>query len=302
MRRIAILLALLLCLSACGQRDQEITVTPDSQSAGADAAQTAEDAQPTEESEAEATEAAEETQSEAAATEAVQPLTVTVQQVESTASADDGTEVLHTNYPTFAVTGGSAAGAIADDLMETATVVMDDFAHGYGGESESLEAEAREAYESSKTDSWDWQAPYTHELTAAVVRSDEGVVSVVFTDYTYAGGVHGFYYSFGRCYDAQTGERLTLENIANQGVNLKEKALAIVEEMSKNPELYDQTMFFEGYEDSLPDVVGDDFLLDEKGLTFSAAPYALASYASGEIDFTIPYDQLTALVQEQYLK
>lgn len=289
MKRIALLLALLLCLCGCAQQDQESTVTPDQLG----------EAQQEEEPQEEATEVQMTTAQEETAEPAAAPV-VEIQENTDSASADDGTVVLNTNYPSFTVTG-AAGEAIAAELEQTVADYKAQTAHGVSGESESLVADALDYYQQSQEDGFPWDVPYTDELTATVLRCDEKVLCVSFTSYTHFGGVHGFAYSFGRCYDAQTGQRLTLERLAADGVNLQEYALAAVLEMSRNPELYEDGMFFDGYEEDLPGIINDDFVLNDKGLTFSAAPYALAAYAYGPIDFTLTYDQLTEVMQARYL-
>ena len=302
MKRIAVMLALLLCLSACGAKHQETTATP---------AQNDQTAAPAQEQNAEP-ETAQEQPAEQAAQSSEDELVGTaggiaqiqIEQHPESVYAEDGVEVLDTGYPTFTVTipgNDAAAERISEALAKEVEGYRENLAHGMGGESESLAAEALEGYEMSKTDGWEWNAPYADELTAAVLRCDEQVLCIYFSSYTYTGGAHGFYYSFGRCYDVTTGELLTLENLAEDGVDLKQAMVEKVTELSHDEELYDQGMFFEDYEEYLPGVVGDDFAMDDDGITFSAAPYVLAAYAVGQIDFTISYDELTGLVQSQYL-
>jgi hypothetical protein len=319
MKQIAVILALLLCLSACGAKNQETTVTPvqndsadtqtQEQSAETADAETAqpentegETAQPENaESETAQPENAE-TENTGAETAAAVPQ-ITFEQQPETVSAEDGTDVLNTDYPVFTVTipgNDAAAQRISESLAAEVAGYRENLAHGMSGESESLAADALEDYQYHKDEGVDW-TPYADQLSAEILRCDQQVLCVNFGSYIYTGGVHGLFYTFGRCYDVTTGELLTLENLAEEGVNLKQVMEEKVSEMSHNPELYDQDMFFEGYEEFLPGVVCDDFTLNENGITFSAAPYVLAAYAAGQIDFTIPYDQLAGLVQSQYL-
>ncbi len=295
MKRIAVMLALLLCLSACGARHQETTVTPaQNDQAGSQVdEQNAED-ETTQEQHA---------QGELVGVVASAPL-IEVEQHPESVSAEDGTEVLNIGYPTFVITipgNDAAAQWISDDLAKTVEDYREIMAHGMSGESESLAAEALEAYEMSQNDQWGWETPYADELTATVTRCDKQVLSVVFSSYTYAGGAHGFYYSFGRCYDVSTGALLTLDNMGETGIDLKKELLDKVTEMSHDEEQYEPDMFFEDYEQSLPDVVDDDFALDGDGITFFAAPYELGAYAVGQIEFTVPYEELVGLVQSQYI-
>ena len=294
MKQIAVLLALLLCLSACGAKNQETTVTP-VQNDSADTQtqeQSAETAQPENA----------ETENTGAETAAAVPQ-ITFDQQPETVSAEDGTDVLNTDYPVFTVTipgNDAAAQRISESLAAEVAGYRENLAHGMSGESESLAADALEDYQYHKDEGVDW-TPYADQLSAEILRCDQQVLCVNFGSYIYTGGVHGFHYTFGRCYDVATGERLTLENLAEEGVDLKQAMLDKVTEMSHDPELYDPDLFFEGYEEYLPDVVGDEFTMNEAGITFSAAPYTLGSYAAGQIDFTIPYDQLAGLVQSRYL-
>ena len=307
MKQIAVLLALLLCLSACGAKQQAAPQTQsdpaaDAQTVPEEQAPTGEESAPEEGSAAGETPTAEETPA-VEETPAATAAEVTVEQNRESTTAEDGTEVLYTEYPVFTVTvpgSSAAADQIAADLAKTVEEYRQQLAHGMSGESESLAADALEDYQYHKDEGVDW-TPYADQLSAEILRCDQQVLCVNFGSYIYTGGVHGFHYTFGRCYDVATGERLTLENLAEEGVDLKQAMLDKVTEMSHDPELYDPDLFFEGYEEYLPDVVGDEFTMNEAGITFSAAPYTLGSYAAGQIDFTIPYDQLAGLVQSRYL-
>jgi len=109
-------------------------------------------------------------------------------------------------------------------------------------------------------------------------------------DYDYTGGAHGMPYWEGFTFDLHTGERLLLSDVIG---NSEEELKAVVvryfdEYMSKTPDGF--------WEDALKVVeegtgFSSHFYLTQDGIRFYFEPYALASYAAGFQEVTIPYDE-----------
>lgn len=108
----------------------------------------------------------------------------------------------------------------------------------------------------------------------------------------YQGGVHGMLCRIGYTFDLQTGARLVLEDvIANNEEELKDIVTKYFEKkILANPD--------PGYywSDALDTVrewtdLESDFYLTDKGIRFYFGPYALACFAAGFQEVTIPYEE-----------
>lgn len=109
-------------------------------------------------------------------------------------------------------------------------------------------------------------------------------------DYDYTGGAHGMPFWVGFTFDLNTGERLLLSDvIENSEEELKEIVTRYFEDyMSQTPDGF--------WEDALTTVkdgtdFSSDFYLTEEGICFYFEPYALACYAAGFQQVTIPYEE-----------
>ena len=109
-------------------------------------------------------------------------------------------------------------------------------------------------------------------------------------DYDYTGGAHGMPLWVGFTFDLNTGERLLLSDvIENSEEELKEIVTRYFEDyMSQTPDGF--------WEDALTTVkdgtdFSSDFYLTEEGICFYFEPYALACYAAGFQQVTIPYEE-----------
>lgn len=304
--RIALLLALLLCLSACGSADTEPEAPiPDSGIvAEADPKSPPEPADEPEEQET-AGSASEEAAGaddflrsdvpELADTESLSDPTprVDIATVEHSFDADDGTQLVRYAGLNITVTvpgRPKAEERIQFDLDETTQLTSD----------EQLESQAQEDYDWAQEQGMDWIA-YCDELDAVVVRADSHVLSLRFDVYTYTGGVHGYYYSYGVSYDAETGERLGLKNLSAGVTDLSSYARNVILAMCQTDEYKD--LLYEDYKPYINDVIQDShFYFTDDGLIFVAEPYLLGPYAAGQIEFPISYEDLSGVVKDIYLK
>ena len=134
--------------------------------------------------------------------------------------------------------------------------------------------------------------PYSSEETSTVERNDDGIFSFVVYNYDFSGGAHGNYTYSGYNYDAKTGARLVLTDLAGDGDAFKQNILSDIEAQCQTPEY--QELLFPEYMDYLEDSIFEDtaWYLTDEGLTITCPPYALGPYAAGNIDFKISYDTL----------
>ncbi len=148
---------------------------------------------------------------------------------------------------------------------------------------------------------------FSASRTARVARIDSKMINIVLDSYEYLGGAHGNYTDRAYVFDAETGERLRLEDLAEDLENLKtELVSAMLQAVEEDPEYY-------------ADHLADDFLADgdreaafsallrdgswyfsNDGLVLFSDLYELAPYAAGLTEFVLPYDQLAGIVDEKW--
>ena len=138
-----------------------------------------------------------------------------------------------------------------------------------------------------------------------LARNSAPVLSFIYSDYDYTGGAHGLGGEFGVNYDMRTGALLTLADIAQDEEALKDFCADAVLQQTRTDEYrFDDgySLFFEGYEESIPEIIDEgSWYMNDDGLTFIANPYLIAPYAAGILEFSVPYEELTALMKAEFL-
>ncbi|MDO4982924.1 MAG: DUF3298 domain-containing protein [Eubacteriales bacterium] len=149
---------------------------------------------------------------------------------------------------------------------------------------------------------------FASDMTVRTKRIDDRCIDLVYTNYLYTGGAHGNYSDIAYVFDASTGERLTTEMLAGDISGLRtyltDLMLQLVEE---NKDGY--------YSDRLSlDYVGGDlntalsglirdgaWYFDSEGMCIFSTPYEIAPYASGIVEFHIPYEELSGHIDPRWL-
>ena len=131
-------------------------------------------------------------------------------------------------------------------------------------------------------------------------RIDEKIISFQRNAYFFLGGAHGQSTSTGINYDTQTGNLLTLNDIFVEPDLAKEQIKNHLSNLASLPEY--KELMYENMESEVTCLVEDgNWFFANDGIHFVAEPYLLGPYASGEINFTIPYQELPDLkIDYQY--
>ncbi len=118
---------------------------------------------------------------------------------------------------------------------------------------------------------------------------DGNYFSFVKEDYDNQGGAHGLPYHTGYTFDLNTGERLGLKDIVG---NCEEELRDIVTKYFSAYINQNREVFWEDAISTVRESISyeADFYLKEDGIAFYFHPYALASYAEGFQEVTIPYE------------
>ena len=140
-----------------------------------------------------------------------------------------------------------------------------------------------------------------------VMRQDDTVISFREMSTTYTGGAHGNNIVAGVTFDAKTGERILLSDLMENEEEGKSQVDQIL--LEKAQEMQEKSIqedgygiFFEEYENYIPDVLTEDsWYLKEDGMTIVSNEYLLAPYAAGATYFDLPYETCD-FIKEVYRK
>lgn len=127
-----------------------------------------------------------------------------------------------------------------------------------------------------------------------VMYNKNGLLSVVFTDYTYTGGAHGMYGDISYTFDLTTGETYHLEDLFNVGFDYKNIINEIVKEQFNSMDYILEE--FKSISENQP------YYLSNNGIVVYFTLYEYTPYAAGIPRFTIPYEQIASSIQLNNLK
>ena len=145
----------------------------------------------------------------------------------------------------------------------------------------------------------------SYYCTPSVTRCDTNALSLVFDISQDIGGVHADFTRIGRSFNADTGELLTLADIAKNEDQLKTFlknyviGLAAGDEYKENGE----SIFFDDFETTIGELVdgGGNWYLNDEGLVVYANPYDIAPYSCGVLLFEIPYSALEEFISADFM-
>lgn len=148
---------------------------------------------------------------------------------------------------------------------------------------------------------------YSENQGYGVERNDGKVLSFFVSFDNFEGGAHGSYMEYGLNFDAETGEVLTIEDIAQDKAAFQE--ISVQEMLRQCEDLKAQGMLFE---DEMLESVGglqgimeskmegEEWYFTEEGIRFISNIYEIAPYAAGNFQFDIPYEMINDVLKEEY--
>jgi|GEM_PF-363318 len=232
-------------------------------------------------------------------------------ETESRTFADDSGTVTLLDYaadrPRVEIRGRSGAAEAINRVLE------EDLRRFREGEESADYVTGQEAFLSAAREDLSWRrkdgngdsfVPYMLQRRAGVPRGDDRVLSVVFDETTFLGGVHPYTGRSARNFDTRTGAELKLEDLAEDPAAFLDRCADRLWEESRGGEntLMAMAGYYDGYEDTLPELLRDgNWYFNEAGLVVIANPYEIAPYAAGRIECTLPYDWLRWQIKEEYL-
>ena len=145
--------------------------------------------------------------------------------------------------------------------------------------------------------------PYFYNILYSPTRIDLSVLSLYGTNTSWAGGAHPTHNCTSANYDLMTGDVLTLGSILTHEDSLDQLCALIISEVA---EIKAEKFIMDDYENiirnrfSKNESYNEAWFFSTEGLSFYFSPYEIAPYSSGTISVTIPYENLTGIIEDQY--
>lgn len=187
----------------------------------------------------------------------------------------------------------------SDKASEKISARLNEFQSAYREGADAIRSAALAQMDETSSD-----APYEYNCSVSVARGDTAVLSLIYDIYTYSGGTHGYTSRTARCFDIQSGDELTLEDITEDAQTLKEFLYGYVLNLAAGEKytFEGESIFFEDFNAALTELIdGDNWYFANDGLVIFADPYSIASFVQGRIDFVVPYDVLSGLINDKYI-
>lgn len=141
---------------------------------------------------------------------------------------------------------------------------------------------------------------YSIEEYVTVNRIDSKVLSFNVFSYSYTGGAHGNYGSYGHVYDVETGAKLELYDVLSTQDGFREAANEYI--CKELEEEYGEGLFPE-YGESLSFMWENAFFnwyMSGTGIVLIFNPYEIGPYAMGQVTVELPYSEFASFIKEEY--
>jgi hypothetical protein len=204
-------------------------------------------------------------------------------------------------YPEFA--GGDPGGALAAVTGDIERNLLAPF-HGDAAPDtyEDLAGSFIDSYTQTQADFPEYSHGWTLDREAAVVFASSGVLCIAFAETSFTGGAHPNYRKTLVNYDASTGSRIGLSDILRDGYEAELRAAAEARFRQARQLEGDASLSEAGFwfaEDAF--TLNDNFGITGEGLVFHFEAYEVAPYALGSTEFTVPYTDISELIDPEGL-
>jgi hypothetical protein len=126
----------------------------------------------------------------------------------------------------------------------------------------------------------------TVDLTIEIIYKDNSLIQLSFSHYYYAeGAAHSLFSTTYKIFDLKTLNVLTLNDIIQN-----DKFYQFVEIAEKE---FRKQLKVQTFGDEF--ILSKEFFISKESLNFVYAPYEIASFAAGEIEFTVPFSKIKNL-------
>ncbi|MCI8553435.1 MAG: DUF3298 and DUF4163 domain-containing protein [Clostridiales bacterium] len=129
-----------------------------------------------------------------------------------------------------------------------------------------------------------------------VKRNSGGIVSLLFSDYLYAGGANGLTTLSGMTFSAATGECYSLEGLFREGTSCRELIDAEIRRQMEERDLSSQLISpFEGVQNN------DCFYLTDTSLVIVFQEMQYFPHSMGSVEFSVPLSRLETCLKPEIL-
>lgn len=152
-----------------------------------------------------------------------------------------------------------------------------------------------DALKDEKPEQENYSLNWAESSSMSIVFNENSVLSVAFTQYSFSGGAHGNYGSKLVSYDLQKKKTVELSDIFKP--NYKPMLNAALERAARRQfgltakQKLSAAFLVEKIE------ANDNFCITRKGILFDYVPYEIASYAQGEIQLFVSFEELKAVLK-----
>jgi hypothetical protein len=127
-------------------------------------------------------------------------------------------------------------------------------------------------------------------LSFKITYNKNCTLSMYFDRYEYTGGAHGSITRSAYTWNLQYGRRLGLSQMIEQGTNYKGYCINYINSQIAQQIKNGENAYFDDYEKNVEKTFDPkNFYLTGEGVVLYFPQYAIAPYASGILEFTIPY-------------
>ena len=167
----------------------------------------------------------------------------------------------------------------------------------------SLEEDASYAKDAYKEypDTFEY-GPWESTRDVLVMRADSKVLSAASNFYSYSGGAHGIYGTFGLNYEVDSGKEITADMAFADRSRLtgllKKKLYADYPDLTEEFDSFEAENTFKQYESGEYEY---EYTLEPNCVSFYFGPYTFASYAAGAQTLEFTYDELSGVINEKYV-
>lgn len=221
---------------------------------------------------------------------------VSVSSTSSQIFSDDDIQLLSVSRDNVLIKSSNSV--VSDAVASVLAEYDDDFEIELANVRSQAESRFQEAVDSGTDGMWTHYGLYRY---FEPVRVDENAVSVILTMSEFLGGAHPSNMLKTLNFDSNTGTLLTLRDVCSSGdhsleeyINSRLPAIA-----ARDPSA---SAFYDTYEDTLSKLVLDGiWFFDNDGITVICNEYVIAPYVAGIQYITVPYAELTSLLDPKYL-
>ena len=219
--------------------------------------------------------------------------------------APDNAEQLILNFdydtPIVSIEGNDAAAHAINDFTayleeEHYTGMEGDQFTGYGyyGMLEQAEDNYRYVHDSGA----ELPIEFSSSRVVDVLRADSSVLSLVYSDYIYAGGESGFSVDKAYVFSTESGLRLEVGELAADSEALVSTISGFVAEQMQNDAELSELLIDKSFSALLSD---DSWYLSEQGFVVILNYSDFGSEKDGCVSFTVPYTQLNGIIDTKWM-